>query len=281
MAEVAEDKLAKIQQIETQGPSVEVGAMRLRLLKEMMGARVDQRAEYVVVSGCNAPFRFYHVKSFVDLLERLGVDYSFLSKEFCCGNSYLPKNERSPELEALEPYAVNHEAHNMAAAESLGARALVTFCANCNARYRRHLVNPSLPILYWADLILDKLGGLALETTIDFYEGFHRDQNAILPGAMDPAIGKSLLRRIDGLAYNEIDSDMCCKQKPQDIFAAVRTGLLVTPTSCCYGYLSRTRPRETRLVFLTDILLWALEDENALLGARQRGLVPAIPKAMA
>lgn len=281
MIEVAEDKLAKLHQIEAQGPSVEVGAMRLRLLKEMMGARIDRRAEYAVVTGCNAPFRFYHVKSFVDLLERLGVDYTFLSREFCCGNSYLPKNEHSPELAALEPYAQDYEARNLRAAESLGARALVTFCANCNARYRRQLKDPSLPILYWPDLVADKLGGLNLETRIDFYEGCHRDQHAILPGAINPATSKSLLQGIKGLTYGEIDNDICCKQKPQDIFGAVRTGLLVTPTSCCYGYLSRTRPRETRLVFLTDILLWALEDERALLGARQPGLGSAIPKAMA
>src|SRR3972149_3256267 len=74
--DVAPDKLAKIQQIEAQGPSVEVGAMRLRLLKETIGARVDQQAEFAILSGCHAPFRFFPIKGFVELLERLGVSYS-------------------------------------------------------------------------------------------------------------------------------------------------------------------------------------------------------------
>lgn len=261
LTDVAPDKLAKVQQIENQGPSVEIGAMRLRLLKETIGARVDQQAEYAVLAGCNAPFRFYHVKSFVELLERLGISYSFLSKEYCCGNSYLPKNDRSPELAVLEPHTIDHESRNMAAAESLGAKALVTFCANCNARYKRHLKNPSLPILYWPDLVKDKMDGLRLEKKLDFYEGCHRDQNAILPGAIETQTTREMLDGITGLVYNEVSGEICCKQKPEDIFGAMQTDTLVTPTSCCYGYLSRSRPRGTRLVFLTDVLVRAMDGQ--------------------
>lgn len=254
--ELAPDKLAKIQQIESQGPSVKVGAMRL--LKEMMGARVDQPAEYAILVGCNAPFCFYHVKSFVDLLERLGVSYSFLSREFCCGSSYLPKNDLSPELAALEPYARDYQGRNVLAAETLGAKALVTFCANCNARYRKHLGQGSLPILYWTDLVAAKVGDLRWEKRVDFYEGCHRDQEVVLPGAIDPATSKKLLEGVKGLTYNEVSSEICCKQKPQDIFSSMQTDLLVTPTSCCYGTMWRSRPPGVRLAFLTDLLLSAM-----------------------
>lgn len=238
---------------------MEVGAMRLRMLKETIGARVDQRAEYAVLLGCNALFRFYHVKSFVELLERLGISYSFLSKEFCCGHSYLPAKHRGPEMEPLEPYIRDHEGRNMAAAEALGARAVVTFCPNCNAHMRKYLEQSSLPILYWIDLVADKLGGLRLDKKIDFYEGCHRDQNIVLRGAIDPAVSKKLVDGIEGLTYNEVSSKICCIEKPQEIFGAMQTDTLVTPTSCCYGHLSRNRPRQTRLVFLTDVLLWAMD----------------------
>lgn len=260
MADVAADKLAKLQQIQAQGPSVEVGAMRLRLLKEMIGARVDQPAEYAILVGCNATFRFFHVKSFVDLLERLDVSYSFLSKEFCCGNSYLPKSDQIPELATLEPYAQDYQGRNIAAAEALGAQAVVTFCANCNARYRRHLRRAGPPILYWTDLVSAKAGGLKLDKKVDFYEGCHRDQNVVLPGAIDAAVSKNLLSGIQGLSYNEVSSDLCCKQKAADIFIAMKTDVLVTPTSCCYGTLFKSRPSGTRVAFLTDLLLLAVEN---------------------
>ncbi len=123
MEDIAPDKVAKLQQIEIQGPSVEIGAMRLRLVKETIGARVDQQADYVILTGCNAPYRFYHLKSFIELLERLGASYTLLSKEFCCGSSYLPKNDESPELAVLEPYAKDYERRNVAASEALGAKA--------------------------------------------------------------------------------------------------------------------------------------------------------------
>ncbi|MDO8689455.1 MAG: (Fe-S)-binding protein, partial [Dehalococcoidia bacterium] len=229
MSEVAQDKLAKLEQIGSQGPSVEIGAMRLRLIKETMGAKVDQRADYAILAGCNAPFRFFHLKSFVDLLERLGVSYSFLSNEFCCGSSYLPKNDKSPELDALEPYACGYEGRNIAAAGALGAKAVVTFCPNCNARYRKHSPDSALLVLYWTDLVAPLMGGVQLEARVDFYEGCHRDQNVVLPNAIDPALSKRLMNGVKGLIYNEVNSDICCKQKPQDIFAAMETKTLVTP----------------------------------------------------
>lgn len=260
MSEIAQDKLAKLEQIGTQGSSLEIGAMRLRLIKETMGAKVDQRADYAILAGCNAPFRFYHLKSFIDLLERLGVSYSFLSNEFCCGSSYLPKNDSSPELAALDPYACGYQGRNLAAAEALGAKSVVTFCPNCNARYRKHSGNSALPVLYWTDLVAPLIQGLRLESKVDFYEGCHRDQNVVLPNAIDPVVSKSLIDGVEGLVYNEVNSDICCKQKPQDIFGAMETKTLVTPTACCYGLLWKARPQGVQVAFLSDLLLQAITE---------------------
>lgn len=260
MPDIAPEKATKIQKIEVQGPSVEIGAMRLRIIKETIGARVDQRAEYAILTGCNAPYRFYHVQSFVEVLERLGVSYTFLSKEFCCGSSYLPKNDKSPELASLEPYAKDYESRNMAASEALGAKAVVTLCANCNARYRRHTGASGLPILYWTDLVAPLAKGLRLESRVDFYEGCHRDQNVVLPDAIDPATSKGILEGISGLTWNEVSSEICCKQKLQDILDAMETKTLITPTACCYGPLWRSRPRGVRVGFLTDLVLWAMDE---------------------
>jgi len=257
LSDIAPDKVTKIQQIETQGPSVEIGAMRLRLVKETIGARVDQRADYAILTGCNAPFRFFHLQSFVQLLESLNVSYTLLSKEFCCGSSYLPKNDKSPELADLEPYARDYEGRNVAAAEGLGAKAVVTFCPNCNARYRKHLPSASLPVLYWTDLVAPLAKGLRLDDMVDFYEGCHRDQNAVLPDAIDPAVSKAILQDVKGLSCNEVSSELCCKQKPQDIFGAMQTNTLITPTACCYGLLWKARPQGVQVAFLTDLLLKA------------------------
>lgn len=259
MSDIAPDKVAKLQQIGEQGPSVEIGAMRLRIIKETIGARVDQAADYAVLTGCNAPYRFHHVKALVDLLERLGVSYSFLSKEYCCGSSYLPKNDKSPELADLEPRARDHQGMNFSAAEALGAKAVVTFCANCNARYRTISGQQGLPILYWTDVVAPLAGGLRLETAVDFYEGCHRDQNVVLPDAIDPAVSAGIMKGINGLTYNEVSSEICCKQKAGDIFGAMQTKTLVTPTACCYGIMWRSRPKGVRMASLTELMVWAVD----------------------
>ncbi|MDO8692245.1 MAG: hypothetical protein Q7R39_19915, partial [Dehalococcoidia bacterium] len=78
--------------------------------------------------------------------------------------------------------------------------------------------------------------------------------------AIDPALSKRLMNGVKGLIYNEVNSDICCKQKPQDIFAAMETKTLVTPTACCYGLLWRARPQGVHVAFLSDLLLRAIAE---------------------
>jgi Fe-S oxidoreductase len=86
-----------------------------------------QQAEVVYFVGCvSALFpRSYPVaQSFVQVLERAGVDYGLLgSEEWCCGYPLAINGELERARETMQ--------HNVEAVRALGARTLVTTCPSC------------------------------------------------------------------------------------------------------------------------------------------------------
>ena len=86
-----------------------------------------ERAEVVYFVGCvSAMFpRSYSVaQSFVELLEKAGVDYGLLGKqEWCCGYPQA--------ISGNQEQAGTTMRHNLEAVRAMGARTLVTTCPSC------------------------------------------------------------------------------------------------------------------------------------------------------
>src|SRR5512134_4059831 len=83
-----------VRRIEEQGCSVEVGAMRLRLIKQVMQAPVDKPADYAVMTGCHHAFRLFPLRAVLDLFDIFGLRYTLLSKEYCCTHSLHEHNDK-------------------------------------------------------------------------------------------------------------------------------------------------------------------------------------------
>ena len=247
-----------VHRIEEQGCSVEVGAMRLRLIKHVMHAPVDKKADYVLMTGCHHVFRVFPLRAVLDLLEICGLNYTLLSREYCCTHS-LHEHDDMPtaeQMKLMQQYTPDFLGRNLEKARELGAKTIITYCANCCIHYKVFSPDSGLPIVYWTDVVSrhmkEKLGDLGVH--FDFYEGCHREQNALLPGVIDPAQSKYLLNLLGGISYEEIPP-FCCKRQPEKIFAAMKTKTLVIPTPCCFGRLSNLGPPEgVRIRLLAELL---------------------------
>lgn len=264
---------AIVRQIDKQGIHLDGGEIRLRILRDIMGAKIDQRADYVILTGCNHPPRFYPLKAFIGLLKDFGVSYTFLSTEYCCGSPLLPKQfpgQGSKETLRLEALAGELQRRNHSAARNLGGQTLVTFCANCYARYSNHSAYGGLPILYYADFLSQIIPQMTLAMQCDFYEGCHRDQHLVRPGAIDPSTSKGLLQRVQGLQFHEIQPEICCRQRPADIFGAMETKTLLTATPCCYGVLYPMRPEAVMVKSLPELLIEANTNGRAIDAGRSQ-----------
>jgi len=277
---MSEDKHEIIPRILEQGTSVESGAMRLRLIKQVMQASVDQSADYVIMAGCHHPFRVFPLRALMDLLDAFGLRYTLLSKEFCCGHSTHEENEKpeGEEKEELAKLARDLQGRNLARARELGASSVITFCANCYTHYKVFSGDQGLPILYWTDIVTQHIGQEPLANLLgefDFYEGCHREQNVLLPRAIDTNKSTTLLGLMDNPTFNEVPP-FCCKRQPEKVFGAMKTSLLVTPTPCCFGRLSNLGPPEgVRIRLLVEVIRDAYVARNGAMGG-QRILSPGL-----
>ena len=97
---------------------------------------------------------------------------------------------------------------------------------------------------------------------ISFYEGCHR-WHRFVPDFQESILENSqkVMARVEGLSFNEISSDVCCRFGAPKIFASRQTNTIVTPSSCCYSFLTQARSIDSpKVKFLTEILCESLNN---------------------
>ena len=234
---------------------------RLRVLKIGLKVNTDIPSENVLLTGCHPLTALIPVKSVSDVLTHYGVSFTFLSREHCCGHQPLKQyfNEDSQEssrIRIYDDFARKSEYHNILKAKELGAKAIITICAGCNTMWNRLSKNQGLEIRHYLDLILDVFEQAHLEREIDFYEGCHRPHNFV-PEFQNsiPEKSKRILACIEGLAFNELPAELCCRVAPEKVMSLSRTGTIVTSSSCCYSYLTRSCNADSpKVQFLGELL---------------------------
>ncbi|MBI4322641.1 MAG: (Fe-S)-binding protein [Chloroflexi bacterium] len=250
----------KIDLIERTGCSISQQEMRQRLLRYAMSARVDKPAEYVVITGCRSTTGFVHLAHFVKLLKHYEVDHTFLSEETCCGNSFLERPDQKSlgdEMQALEEYARDFEGANIERVKRLGAKKIVTACAGCYTRYSHFQVNGDIDVLYYTQLLKKYVDGIHLSATIDFYEGCHKHHRTPT-FKIDTKTSRSLLEGVEALDFSDIPN-YCCRDLADKIYAKATTDTIVTPTSCCWTYLTNQRRSDSpQVISLTQLMCQAL-----------------------
>ncbi|MEW6555641.1 MAG: (Fe-S)-binding protein [Actinomycetota bacterium] len=232
---------------------------------EKHGLPCDREAENVIISGCQIIYLLPHILSSLSrVLERGGFSFTFLSREYCCGN-YLYR----PAIKARDDEAIagcrelskEFVSLNMLAAKELGARRLVIVCSPCYPIYKHAF--PKEDIVFYPQAIAEAMGDLSCREDIDYYAGCYRLHRRFSPVPMDLDSTEEVFSRLDGLEINRIDAPQCC-YKPEGaahIARSITTGTLVTICSGCYGQAIASLPPGggTEVLMLPELVERALD----------------------
>ncbi len=259
------------ERIKNQSNSIHAMELRKKMLQGLLFAPLDvHNSEYVVITGCHGPFGLLHLSYLTNLFRHLGVSFTFLGEEECCGNSYLKnvkKDDPADEVTMLEESAVRSIRQNIARAKELGTNKIVTSCAGCTTRYNHFLGDDdSLDLFYYPQILLKYIDSPELPMAVNFYEACHKNHRTSKYN-IDTESPKSLLERIRGLEIKEIPN-FCCMTDIgiKKIFERADTGTIVTPTSCCFSYLRRGSHKEKgpRIRTLAEVICEAMGVQNTI-----------------
>ena len=127
---------------------------------EKHGLPYDREAENVIVTGCQILYLLPQVlSSLARVLQRGDSSYTFLSREYCCGNYlYRPAIKARDEAAMAGCRELSREFVdlNLSAARELGAKRLVIFCSPCYPIYKHAF--PQEDIVFYPVAIAGAMG---------------------------------------------------------------------------------------------------------------------------
>lgn len=222
---------------------------RMGILEEHR-LRYDVPADTVIISGCQVIARqAATLRSLANILDRQGKSYSFLSKEYCCGNHLY-----RPAMEAQDAEALNECRNlskefvgvNIQQAKRLGARRLAIFCSPCYPIYKYAF--PEEDILFYPALINEAMGRITCRMSIDYYAGCYRLHRKLAPVPMDLQSTDEVFRKLDGLEVHRIDAPRCCftPEGLAHMIKNVQTDLMVHVCTGCYYQAKSHIPEGSR-----------------------------------
>jgi|GEM_PF-408242 Fe-S oxidoreductase len=217
------------------------------LLLDNIGVKpAKPTAENLIILSCFAVGGLaMQVRSLLWLLDRMGVDYTYLhppEKEYCCG--WTVKQDSKYEF---SKYFIGL---NIDQARKLGAKRMFCFCIECLFQYKVARCNDpddanDIPQLYHLDLVVEALKKkhfpLKMEppTRIAYFEGCHKRHEALLPNwKLDWSGYRQMLDQIEGLEIVDLPVKGCCTSPTVSarlVNQAIEAGAsqLITPCTTC------------------------------------------------
>ena len=214
----------------------------------------DRQAENVIITGCQILGAMPQVlKKMTRVLDRGGMAYTFLSKEYCCGNNlYRPSIKAKDEAAMAECRLLSKEfvGLNIKKAQELGARRLIIFCSPCYPIYRH--AYPGKDIIFYPRAIDEAVGTVEWKERIDYYAGCYRLHKKFSPVPMDLNSTNAVFRKIKGISINRIGAPACC-YKPDGLNHMIRnveTDFMVHICTGCYLQALSHMPAERNVTIL-------------------------------
>jgi hypothetical protein len=199
----------------------------------------DRPAENVVISGCQVlPFLPQVLASLARLLDQGGVSYSFLSKEYCCGNFvYRPAIKAGDDEAVAECRELSREfvARNLEQAKELGAKRLVIFCSPCYPIYKHTF--PDENIVFYPAAIAEAMEEIDFPERVDYYAGCYKLHRRLSPVPIDLASTEEVFAKMRGLELHRISAPKCCFDPKglAHMIENVTSRFMVHVCTGCYG----------------------------------------------
>jgi len=209
----------------------------------------DRDAENAVISGCQILGMLPNtLRSLARLFDQKAFSYTFLSKEYCCGNYlYRPAIKERDDAAMAECRELSKEfvALNIEQAKKFGAKRLVIFCSPCYPIFKHAF--PEENIVFYPVAINEIMGTVKFEEKIDYYAGCYRLHKRFSPLPMDLESTDKVFDNMEGLDIHRISAPQCCF-KPEGLshmIENVSTRLMVHICTGCYGQALANLPKES------------------------------------
>ncbi|MBT4365646.1 MAG: hypothetical protein HN737_07905 [Desulfobacterales bacterium] len=222
--------------------------------REVMDANnlpYDRKADNVIVTGCQILGAIPNVlEKLTRIMDRGGMSYTFLSKEYCCGNNlYRPSIKARDNDGLVECRSLSKEfvGLNIAKAKELGAQRLIIFCSPCYPIYKHAF--PDEDIVFYPQVINESITKLEAKAEIDYYAGCYKLHKKFAPVPMDIKSTDSVFNNINGLSVNRISAPECC-YKPNGLnhmINNVETNYMVHICTGCYFQALLNMPSEKKV----------------------------------
>lgn len=243
-----------VENIRTTGKTSESLPERIPIL-EKHNLPYDQSAENVVVSGCQIlPGMPHLLDPLARIFNKKGLSYTFLSKEYCCGNYlYRPAIKEKDDAAMGECRELSREfvGKNIEQKRELGAKRIIIFCSPCYPIYKYAF--PEEDIIFYPEAINELIDPVSLDEKIDYYAGCYRLHNKFSPVPMDLKSTNEVLDKMEGLEVNRISAPKCCfhPEGLAHMIDGVRTRTMLHICTGCYGQALQNMPRDRSV----DILM--------------------------
>ncbi len=235
-----------------------------RSVLEENGLPYDRPAENVIISGCQIlPFLPHILSSLARIYDRTGFSYTFLSREYCCGNYlYRPaiKARDDQALAECRDLSAEFVSQNLEAAERLGAKRLVIFCSPCYPIFKNAL--PEENIVFYPVTLAEVMEATPFDEAVDYFAGCYKLHRKFSPVPMDLKSTNHVFEKLEGVKVHRIGAPECC-YKPAGIahmMEGIRTKLMVHICTGCYGQALSNLPQESE----TEVLMLPQLVERAM-----------------
>ncbi len=208
----------------------------------------DKAAENVIITGCQILSSLPHILgALTRILDRKNFSYTFLSREYCCGNYLYRPAIKARDDEAMAEcrlFSKEFVKKNIDQAKSLGAKRLVIFCSPCYPVYKHAF--PQEDVVFYPVSISEVMGTADFEEKIDYYAGCYKLHRKFSPVPMDLESTDEVFSKMDGLDVHRISAPKCCFTPDglSHMVENVLTRHMVHICTGCYGQALQNIPQD-------------------------------------
>jgi len=230
-------------------------------------AMAKDTAENVVFLGCYHPTLSYNrTVAYFELLDELGVEFTCLDKEYCCGAFMikLAKDDKESVIQRCREFVKR----NIEAANLKKAKRIAYFCCQCAYISKFLVPDEADRLVYALDIILEALKGRSLKvppTRAGYFEGCHTNKIGFPEINMNWKAYRETLNSVEGLSVEDFPNNICCQTQPDKILELARQKnleTLICPCSTCAMVLDGAIGGNIRIITLTEVLLEACNEST-------------------
>ncbi len=226
----------------------------------------DQPAKNVIIAGCQIIGAMPQIlKNFTEILDHGGITYTFLSKEYCCGNTlYRPAIKAKHKQAMTECRSLSKEfvGLNIEKVKGLGAQRIIIFCSPCYPIYKHAF--PKENIIFYPQAINESISNMNWNGTIDYYAGCYRLHKKFSPVPMDLKSTNSVFKKRQNLSINRISAPDCCF-KPDGLnhmLKNIKTKFMIHVCTGCYfqALLNISEGKDLKILMLPEFIHHLLQE---------------------